>query len=301
MDNIIMLFACLSIGMGLRQFNRVPDQAHVSINAFIINVSLPAVTLLQIHAVHLNRSLLYAALMPWLLFAASALLFWYLGRALKLSRPTTGALAVLGGLGNTSFIGLPMIESFYGVAGIPVGIIIDQLGSYLALSTIGILVICSYSDSSVSNREIVKRIATFPPLLGLLIALALIPVSYPGWIIGVLSRLAGTLAPLALVSIGLQLRFGGLAGKRAPLVMGLGCKLVVGPLLILIIYAGVMGLHGRTTQVTLFEAAMAPQIGGAIVATQYGLDAQLISLMVGIGTILSFLTLPLWWRVFSLI
>ena len=40
---------------------------------------------------------------------------------------------------------------------------------------------------------------------------------------------------------------------------------------------------------------MAPQIGGAIVAMQYGLDASLITLMVGLGTILSFLTVPMWW------
>jgi predicted permease len=300
-DNIIMLFACLAIGMGLRRFNRVPDQAHISINAFIINVSLPAVTLLQIHSVRLDSSLLYAALMPWFIFAASALLFWYLGRALRLSRPTIGALAVVGGLGNTSFIGLPMIESFYGVSGMPIGIIIDQLGTYLVLSTIGILLICFYSDGIVSNRDIAKRIATFPPLLALLIALALIPVSYPGWLVSVLGRLGGTLAPLALVSVGLQLRLGELAGRRASLAMGLGYKLVLAPLLILLIYAGVMGLRGTTTQVTLFESAMAPQIGGAIVATQYGLDAQLISLMVGIGTVVSFLTLPLWWRLFSLV
>jgi predicted permease len=123
----------------------------------------------------------------------------------------------------------------------------------------------------------------------------------PGWIISVLIRLGGTLASLVLVSVGLQLWLSELAGKRASLAMGLGYKLVLAPLLILLIYAGVIGLRGTTTRVTLFEAAMAPQIGGAIVATQYGLDAQLISLMVGIGTILSFLTFPLWWRILALI
>jgi predicted permease len=75
MDNVIMLFACLAIGAALRWGNRVPDNAHTSINAFIIHVSLPALTLLQIHAVKLDPALFYAALMPWLLFAASALLF----------------------------------------------------------------------------------------------------------------------------------------------------------------------------------------------------------------------------------
>ena len=86
MDNIIMLFACLAIGIVLRWCNRVPDNAHTSINAFIIHVSLPALTLLQIHAVHLDPSLLGAILTPWLLFAASAALFWTVGHALKLPR-----------------------------------------------------------------------------------------------------------------------------------------------------------------------------------------------------------------------
>jgi predicted permease len=74
---------------------------------------------------------------------------------------------------------------------------------------------------------------------------------------------------------------------------------LLGPLLILFLYAGALGLRGPTTQVTLFEAAMGPQIGGSIVAIQYGLDAPLISLMVGVGTVLSFVTLPLWWNAFQ--
>ena len=46
MDNIVMLLFCLAVGMGLRRSQRVPDNAHVAINAVIIHVSLPAVTLL---------------------------------------------------------------------------------------------------------------------------------------------------------------------------------------------------------------------------------------------------------------
>jgi len=301
MDNIIMLFACLAIGMALRWFQRIPDNAHTSINAFIIHVSLPALTLLQVHTVHLDPALLYAVVMPWLLFSVSAALFWMIGRTLRLPRTTTGALAVVGGLGNTSFIGLPMIESFYGSAGMPIGIMIDQLGTYLVLSTIGILMISYYSETTISRRQIAERIATFPPLIALIVAAALMPVSYPAWVVSVLGRLGGTLAPLALVSVGLQLRLGALRGNRGPLAMGLGYKLVLAPLLMASLYAGFIGLRGTTTQITLFEAAMAPQIGGAIVASQYGLNAPLISLMVGIGTVLSFVTLPLWWAAFSML
>ncbi len=295
MENIIMLFACLAIGILLRWADRVPANAHTSINAFIIHVSLPALTLLQIHSVVLNPGLVYAALMPWLLFVASALLFWAVGRVLRLPRSTVGALAVVGGLGNTSFMGLPMIEAFYGAGGMPTGIVIDQLGTYLVLSTIGIMLICFYSEGAASARDIGRRIVTFPPLIALVVALALLPVHYPEWLASVLGRLGDTLAPLSLVSVGLQIRLGALRGNRGPLAMGVGYKLVLGPLLILLVYAGGLGLRGSITQITLFEAAMAPQIGGSIVAIQYGLNAPLISLMVGVGTVLSFFTLPLWY------
>jgi len=42
---------------------------------------------------------------------------------------------------------------------------------------------------------------------------------------------------------------------------------------------------------------MGPQIGGAIVAIQHDLNPTLITLMVGIGITLSFITLPAWWYV----
>jgi predicted permease len=296
MDNVIMLFACLAMGMGLCWSKRMPENAHTALNAFIIHVSLPALTLLQIHAVVFNPGLVYAAAMPWLLFTAGALVFWAVGRVLSLPRSTIGALAVVGGLGNTSFVGLPMIEAFYGPGGMPTGIVIDQFGTYLVLSTIGIMLICFYADGTFTRRDLARRIVTFPPLLALAAAALLMPVTYPGWAVSVLSRLGGTLAPLALVSVGLQLRLGAWRGNQAALALGVSYKLVIGPLLILLLYVSGLGLRGSTTQITLFEAAMGPQIGGSIVAIQYGLNARLISLVVGVGTVLSFITLPFWWE-----
>ena len=61
-----------------------------------------------------------------------------------------------------------------------------------------------------------------------------------------------------------------------------------------LLYSGILGRTEEITRVTLFEAAMGPQIGGAIVAIQHGLNPPLVSLMVGLGISLSFLLLPLW-------
>jgi len=68
MSNIVLLFICLAIGILLRKSGRAPENTHVALNTFIIYVSLPSLTLLQLHDVRWQPSLLYAVAMPWILF-----------------------------------------------------------------------------------------------------------------------------------------------------------------------------------------------------------------------------------------
>lgn len=49
MDNIILLFACLMLGIGLQHSPTMPRNTHIALNAFIINVALPALALRQVH------------------------------------------------------------------------------------------------------------------------------------------------------------------------------------------------------------------------------------------------------------
>ncbi len=295
MTNLVMLFVCLAAGMILRAGKRLPENAHTTINGYIINIALPALILAKIHDLRLSSDLLWPVLMPWILFALGLLTFVTLARLLHFSKLTTGALILTAGLGNTSFVGLPMIEAFYGPKQLATGILIDQLGTYLVLSTAGITVACLYSAGSASAREIGLRIVKFPPLIALALALASIALPYPEWLTGLFERLGDTLAPLALISVGLQLRLEQMRGCAVPLSLGLAFKLLLGPALIALLYLGVLARDGQMTQVTLFEAAMGPQIGGAVVAMQYGFNPALITLMVGIGITLSFFTLPMWY------
>jgi predicted permease len=58
-------------------------------------------------------------------------------------------------------------------------------------------------------------------------------------------------------------------------------------------------LSDENMRVTVLESAMGPQIGGAIVASQYGLNTSLVTLMVGAGTLLAFITAPCWVQVLA--
>ena len=144
-------------------------------------------------------------------------------------------------------------------------------------------------------NAITGRIVQFPPFIALMIALILIPVEYPEWLTVVFKRLGDTLAPLAMVSVGYQLRLGHLAGNGRNLSIGLGFKLVLAPLVLFLLYVPLLGAHGQAIQVTLFESAMPPMITAAILATEHELDPHLATLMAAVGMMVSFATLSLWW------
>jgi predicted permease len=297
MSNLLLLAVCFALGIALKQSGRLPENAHQAFNGFVINVSLPALILLHAPNIKPDPALVYPIAMAWLLFGIGLAFFVLVGRLARLEPSTTGGLILSGSLANTSFVGLPMIETFYGVEYVGLGILIDQLGTYAVLCTLGIFVAAFYSTGYAHLPAMAKKILLFPPFQALLLALLLTPLEYPTQIESLLERLGQTLAPVALLSVGYQLRWGDLSGKIFPLALGLGFKLVLAPLIIVFLFASVFGARGPTIQVTVFEAAMAPMIGGAIIAIEHKLDPALVTLMVGIGIPLSFATLPVWWYV----
>jgi hypothetical protein len=288
MNNYLMLGACFLLGIILRRSGRLPDNAAMTLNGFVVHISLPALTLAYVHDLDLNSRLILPV--------------WLAGRALGLSPATTGGLMLTGGLANTAFISLPMIETFYGAEYLGLGILIDQAGSYLVLSTLGILVASIYSAGhAVDAKTVIRRIVFFVPFQAFVLALVLMPFAYPAWLTELLKRLGGTLIPLALVSVGYQLRLSAVRGKATALATGLLFKLALALTLILILFAGIFGAEGQTMWVTVFEAAMAPMIGASIVAMDHDLDPPLLTLMLGVGIPLSFLTLPAWWYLLTLV
>lgn len=300
MANITMLVLCLLGGVLLRQAGRVGENAHQTLNAVIVHLALPAVTLRALHGFRFESGQLLPVLMPWGLFALGGLLFWSLGRALGLPRAQIGALTLVGGLGNTSFVGLPMIEALHGRDGLGLGLLIDQLGSYLVLSTLGVAVAAWYAAGPrVGGREMLRRVVTFPPVCALALALATRPLHFPQPLEDALARIGDTLAPLALLSVGMQLRVDALREHARALTLGLGYKLMLAPALVLLALQLAGTGSGPSSDVTMIEAAMPPMIGAAIVATQANLAPRLVSMMVGIGIPLGLCTATAWHWLFS--
>jgi malate permease and related proteins len=311
MSNFVLIFVCLGLGFILKKLERLPDSAPRAFNEFIITLSLPALILVQLpqllQTATLDRNLLIPISMSWIMFFLSAFTFVQLGRRLNWSQPKIGALVLTAGLGNTSFVGFPLLEALIGNEAVRIGVLVDQPGTFLVVSTLGIIAGAYFSGGRVDAQIIFKRVFGFPPFIALIASLLW---HFSGttqgevattWLLPMLSKLASTLVPLALVSVGYQLKVNPALLRRRwlPLACGLGFKLILMPALFALAYYQVLGMEGLLVHVTVLEAAMAPMITSAIVAAEFHLDTELANLMVGIGIPLSLMSVPLWHFVIS--
>ena len=91
----------------------------------------------------------------------------------------------------------------------------------------------------------IRKIVLFAPFQAFVLALVLMPFAYPAWLEELFKRLGDTLIPLALVSVGYQLRLSAVRGKTSALVTGLLFKLALAPAIILFIFAAFSGSRSR--------------------------------------------------------
>jgi predicted permease len=293
-----MIFVWMGAGLALRRA-RLPAGAFPALNRFIIWFSLPATILLALHRLRWEPSFWVPVSMAWIVFAASVAFFSAVGRRRGWSPKTVGALVLTAGLGNTSFVGFPLLRAMYGDGVLPIAVLTDQPGSFLALSTVGLAAAAYFSSSRASPSALAARMARFPPLWALIAAVLLRPVVFSDGLEAFLRLGAKSLVPLALISVGGALRFDRVlpARERAPLMFGLLYKLLLAPLAMAFLLVVVLHQRGEAVRITLLEAAMGPMITGAIVAEEHGLEAELCSLMVSVGVPLCLLTVPLWGRI----
>ncbi|MGW8161633.1 MAG: AEC family transporter [Desulfobulbales bacterium] len=299
MERVLPFRILLAAGNILRRIPGFPADTDRSLNLYVIYIALPALILVQVPKLGFTGQLIVPVLMPWLVVLFSGVLVLLVRRFFSWSREITGALLLMVPLGNTAFLGIPMVELFYGGSGVSYAILYDQFGSFLALSTYGTFILALYSScGKPSPGKIVRNIILFPPFLALAISLVLRNIPFPAWGTFLLQMTADSLVPVVMVAIGFQMHLRMVSSEWLPLLVGLTARLLFTPL-IFITVCMLTGLTGPAVQVSLFETAMPPMVAAGALASIAGLKPRLTSAMVGYGILASFLTLPLLHRLIA--
>ena len=301
MENIILIFFCLLLGFLLQWIKDFPSNGYKVLNQFVIYVSLPALALYYIPKIEISSKLLYPLGISWIGFLISYLFFSLLGNYFGWSRKLIGCLVITAGLGNTSFLGFPIIDALYGKEGLKTAIIVDQPGSFVVLSTVAVIVASMYSRTTASFSVIAKKILFFPPFIAFAFAclMNICKIDFIDEFQLVFQKLGSTVSSIALVAVGLQLKFDKKSQHWQFLGLGLFFKLMITPAFFYLLYVLILGKKGTMINVSIMESAMAPMITASILASTNGLKPKLSSMMLGFGIPLSFLTMAFWYWILT--
>ncbi|UTF60859.1 AEC family transporter [Gilvimarinus sp. DA14] len=293
MNPFVLIALCLAIGLVL-QFSRVAGESVAArLNAYVINIALPALILYELPRLTFDSTVLLPVLVCWSVMVVTVLGVLLAARLFSLSRAVTGCLLLMLPLGNTGFVGIPLIEALVGAEGIGYAILYDQFGTFLALNTFGIAIAVGFSGGHTSVWFIAKRILSFPPFISLLLAFALLWWEYPLWLEEGFKFIAWTLVPVVMVAVGISWHLKLSRDDVAVFVAALLTFCVLKPAVALG-FSTLYGGSGLAHQVVVLEAGMPAMISAGVLAMRYNLAPRLAASLVGYSLPAAIVSLFFW-------
>ena len=288
---ILLLIAAGYVFARIRLF---PVEAPEVLNRVVLYLCLPALILIHVPTLEPSWSLLPLVIVPWALLGATIAVILPMSRWLGLKREVTATLLVLIPLGNTSFLGFPLVEALLGPEYLRLAVVYDQFGSFLIVCTHVLFVLGWYGDGdNPTPGSMARRVISFPPFLALIFALVAGNAWFPDWLMGLTERFADMLLPLVTLAIGMSLKLKLVPEYRLGLLIGLVAKLLILPALALAI-VWLLKAESDIARVAVLEAAMPPMITAAALLAAARLAPPLGSALVAWGVLISAATVPLW-------
>jgi predicted permease len=109
----------------------------------------------------------------------------------------------------------------------------------------------------------------------------------------ILNAIGKTVAPVAMCALGLRFTLSVSRSVQVPALFGLISKMAVLPGLVYVASALLGSPHDLAWSTSTLQAAAPPMVTAGVVAVGAGLSAELVAFMVGVGTLVSFVSLPL--------
>ncbi|HLR00285.1 MAG TPA: AEC family transporter [Sphingobacterium sp.] len=294
MVNFVMIILCVLFGMLFRKYNVVPGDAHKGINAWLIYLALPAVSFKYLPKIDWHAEMLFPVVAMCIVWAGGWIFAKFLSQLKGYRQRTRSTFELASGYSNTSFIGFPLVAAYFGEENLGIAMICDQ-SSFIILSTAGIISALKAKEQGANAHPkiVLRKLFAFPPLIACILVLSLSPFIDFSMADPLFDMFVATLSPLALFSIGLQMRFQGWQKQFSQISMTVFYKLLVAPLLIFILALSI-NIKGDIGSVTVLEAGMPTLVSSGIIAEQYGLNTKLINLIIGIGIVIGMLTTAIW-------
>jgi malate permease and related proteins len=216
------------------------------------------------------------------------LITFLMGYFLKLERSALVAILITTMFANTGNYGLPLVSFAFGEQAL------SYAGIYFATTTLLFYTLGVFLASlgHMTFKEAITGLFKIPTMYAVLLAILInaLNIEIPVAVARAVELAAGGTIPLMLILLGVQLTQVELSGNQRALQLSVVLRLVIAPLAALL-FAALFGLQGFTRQASVTQASMPSMVSATVLATEYNLDAKLVTAVVFISTLLSPLTL----------
>jgi malate permease and related proteins len=297
---MLQMAALIAIGIGWQHIapKHISVMSHRrALTDLVFYILLPALVLDVMWIAPLNITSVKISLTAISSIAASLLLTWFFVNFLKISKPQKGALLIAGTFPNATYLGLPVTAQAFGDWSQAIVLKYDLFACTPLVLTLGILIAHHFGDTK-SGIHPLRELSKVPPLWALAIAslLNVMNVSQPIAVHHALDILAGGVVPLMLIALGMSIRWDTIRLKYFPVLLPVCLiALVIAPLVAFGI-GSALQIPSNALTVSVILAAMPTMIFGIVICERYQLDSALYAAAVFLTTVLSIVTLTIWFN-----
>ncbi len=281
---------CLGWGLGLI----LPKAAPRWLGQFLFWVGVPLSVFAFLRHTELSGAIGIAPLVAWGAMLAGLGVAW-----IGLSRRSIGSPALQGSfllaamVGNTGYLGYPIVLALVGPKYFAWALFYDLLGTLPGAYGLGVVLASRYGGQSSQPRQMLQAVVQNPTLAGFGLGIACRSLALPVGVEQGLQIFAWGAIALSLFLIGMRLSQVDSWGKVRPALGSLGIKMVLIPL-VLGVGLSLLGFTGAIRQILVLEAAMPPAFATLVLAETYCLDQSFTVTTLTLGTVGLLLLLPLW-------
>ncbi len=289
---LLIFIAMFVVGAALRAFS-ILTKPHVErLATFVFYITLPATILISLDRTTLESTAWKLPLAACLITLPMILFVWPLTRLLQLPRQAQGGFILAAGCINSAYFAYPVTLAAFGENGLAHAVLFD-LGQTTLTLTVLYGVALWHGSQALTARSATIRFLSAPPLWALtcILALKLFGLSLPSWLLEMLTPFHLATTPLASLTLGLSISFSAIRQTIPLATLGVAIRMG-GGLLMGFATVGLLDLADMKRAVVITIAGMPSAVSAVIIASETGLDEDLVASIVALSICVGVAVLP---------
>ncbi len=298
----LQLGGSIIIGWILAQF--IPKTFPTYLGKFLFWIGVPISIIAFLRKSDLSSGNIWIApVIAWIAILLGLILAWLYIKInpdkFHKKNTTQGSFLLSSIVGNTGYMGYPIVLGLVGEKYFAWALFYDMLGTLFGAYGLGVLLAAKFSNENKNNQDLLLDLIKNPALLSFGIGVFSHNYHLPNILESSLQILAWIILTMSLVLIGMRLsEIKTLSNMRFSVITVI-IKMLIVPLIIGLILLG-LGIHGATHLVLVLQMGMPPAFATLVIAEAFDLDRDLTVTSLALGSFFLLFTLPLWLLLFPI-